>query len=948
MFAKLIHGKSGWSGFVLAPMLLYPVDREGTASSVWPVFNPRALQSLTGVKGRALVESTIELAEEVGLTSEGPPDIETCLARLYSVRPDWPWRGDPSGPSTEPQPLELVKGDGIYVRAILLRTERPPFTVGLEQELSELRKLTDEDLKGTALGTWLGALGSGDASGDVGPLLEPMPLNDEQRRAVSEALSGSTTVTTGPPGTGKSQVVSSILVNAARQGTKVLFASKNNKAVDVVGDRTNALGSRPVMLRLGSGEHQSRIGEYLSGLLGARSTDSDLARLARAEATLAATRDRLESVRRDLSGTVGLRNETDEREQATEQLRAMFPVDFRELESLDAATLVQAAEKLTSSVRRADRAKQSLVTRLLWLLIRRARVRACNAALASLPATVATLGWIPTDGRFEESDLQGWEESVEQLRLRVDALLMVQAYLSSLRFLQRAASPELLAMTAAELQAQLISESETVWQLWLTVQPARLTASDRMLLGDYISLVKLLAGRPGRKTYARLIGQFNALFPRVVEVLPCWGITSLSVRGRVPFVAGFFDLAVIDEASQCDIASALPLLYRAKRVAVIGDPMQLRHVTPLSEQQDAQLLDRHELLEHAGWSYTERSLYDRASTVTEAESVISLLDHYRSHADIIGFSNDRFYEGRLRVVTKYTGLLEGDLPAVRWLDIAGSTDRPAGGSARNRAEADAVVRELERLVVGYGYDGSVGVVTPFRAQVNLLRDRIRANRDLDRALGTRDFVVDTADGFQGDERDIVLLSPVVTGSAHNGAVYFLSRDANRFNVAVTRARAALTVVGDRKYALSGSVALLRDLARYVDHLADRPSDTRPRDLGPEYPSLQGGPYVSEWERILYSALYRAGLHAIPQFPVEQYFLDMALPLEDRKLDIEVDGEHYHRAWDGDVSIRDKLRTQRLIDLGWDVLRFWVYEIRDDLDGCVDRVREWSDEGLSHR
>ena len=194
MFAKLIHGKSGWSGFVLTPMLLYPVDREGTASSVWPVFNPRALQYLTGVKGRALVESTIELAEEVGLTSEGPPDIETCLARLYSVRPDWPWRGDPSGPSTEPQPLELVKGDGIYVRAILLRTERPPFTVGLEQELSELRKLTDEDLKGTALGTWLGALGSGDASGDVGPLLEPMPLNDEQRRAVSEALSGSTTV----------------------------------------------------------------------------------------------------------------------------------------------------------------------------------------------------------------------------------------------------------------------------------------------------------------------------------------------------------------------------------------------------------------------------------------------------------------------------------------------------------------------------------------------------------------------------------------------------------------------------------------------------------------------------------------------------------------------------------------------------------------------------------
>ncbi len=60
----------------------------------------------------------------------------------------------------------------------------------------------------------------------------------------------------------------------------------------------------------------------------------------------------------------------------------------------------------------------------------------------------------------------------------------------------------------------------------------------------------------------------------------------------------------------------------------------------------------------------------------------------------------------------------------------------------------------------------------------------------------------------------------------------------------------------------------------------------------------------------------------------------------RKLDIEVDGEHYHRHWDGELCMRDQIRSRRLNDLGWDVMRFWVYELRDDLAGSVERVRSW--------
>ena len=100
-----------------------------------------------------------------------------------------------------------------------------------------------------------------------GPLLlEVLALNSEQRQAVRQALSNPLTVITGPPGTGKSQVVTSILVNAARQGRTVLFASKNNKAVDLVETRVNALGPRPVLLRLGAKQYQRGLAEYLVSL----------------------------------------------------------------------------------------------------------------------------------------------------------------------------------------------------------------------------------------------------------------------------------------------------------------------------------------------------------------------------------------------------------------------------------------------------------------------------------------------------------------------------------------------------------------------------------------------------------------------------------------------------------------------------------------------------------
>lgn len=113
-------------------------------------------------------------------------------------------------------------------------------------------------------------------------------------------------------------------------------------------------------------------------------------------------------------------------------------------------------------------------------------------------------------------------------------------------------------------------------------------------------------------------------------------------------------------------------------------------------------------------------------------------------------------------------------------------------------------------------------------------------------------------------------------------------------------------------------------------------------IGPEYPSVANPERVSDWERLFYRAIYRAGVSPIPQYPVEKYVLDFAVVVGDKRLNIEIDGERYHRNWDGELCRRDQIRNHRLMELGWDVMRFWVYQVRDDLDRCIARVQQWVD------
>ncbi len=939
------------------PVLLYPIQdvpRDAGAGlrpvSGIPLLNLEVLRTLPSADSGSMADEAIQLSEELGLANieEELPPWDEIILRLQHCRPDWGWceNLDPYALSVEP-PLAACRAPGIYNRAVLFAASRSPFTYGLEIELRKLAQLDEAAVRGTALELWLRGEDIQAPPAEARPILEVLPLNTEQRQAVVQGLSAPLTVVTGPPGTGKSQVVTSLLANMAWQGASVLFCSKNNHAVDVVESRVNRIGPHPLLLRLGKEEHQARIAQDLAVAL-AESPDKDGAVrhdwLTRSHDQ---DRERFSAVQREIAAVVALRNEADELERAAEPARNVFgAARFARLLSADLAPVNARFSAVTEAFDALGAPSRGGVAQLLRDAALRRRIERIGAAAAEARPDAELLGVPFPEAALAESNLEAWQSFRSLFGERLQAALRVRSYGQALDRLRAAIPLEELAHELSCIAEESAQSSLELWQTWLKMWPGRWKPAERKLLGEYVALLQMIAGgdRYEEGAGTRVFQRYYNLFPKVTRLLPCWSVTSLSARGRLPFDAGLFDLVVIDEASQCDIASALPLLFRARRAVIVGDPLQLRHVSTVAPREDRLLLAAHGLAEgRAAWAYSVNSLFDLARSLCRYEDLINLRDHHRSHRDIISFSNRHFYRGGLRIATDHENLhrTRAGGPAVRWVEVQGKVVRPAGGGALNTAEAEAVVRELRTLIVEEGYNGEIGVVTPFRAQANRIRALVHQDEELAHQLASLQFVVDTVHGFQGDERDVMFFSPVVSRGVGESTLRFLKGHGNLFNVAITRARSELIVVGDRQAALNSGVNYLAGFAEYSRSLETRDGPAPVlKELGPDYPPVAHPELVSEWERIFYRAMYRSGLRPVPQYDEAPYKLDFALFQGERKLDIEIDGENYHRNWDGELCRRDQIRSQRLIDAGWSIMRLWVYEVRDDLEGSLRRVLAW--------
>lgn len=943
--------KSDWEGYFVSPVFLFPIklqDNEINIDFNFPTINRDVLERYADVKGEELVKELVTLEEELGISGEGEqPELDELVQRLKTLRPEWQWTEevDPYNLVKEP-PIQECTTEGILNRAVVVKVQEAPnnFTQGLEYELSQLSRLSESDYKDTALGQWIHRdIDTGNEK-NLDSLLEVFPMNLEQREAVQSALVNNLTVITGPPGTGKSQVVTNLLINAAWQKKRVLFASKNNKAVDVVESRVNNIGTRPILLRLGGrGSYQDQLVSHLSNLLATTVDPQDEQDFDTRKQEFEDIHAELLNVDSQINDLVSLRNSVDELDRDIEDARNDLTEDIFALVKNGKFSPIQPqVEVLLNKLERALKPKTSLFEKISDFLFGSQANKTIVSEANQLKESLSSLG-IEVPAVFLTKDtLQTWALFKDQLQRRWNQVERITKYFKALDELQKTESLETLTKQRLDLLKRMSDKSSILWKLWLKLQVGRLSTGDRSLLSQYRSTLQMASGpNPARGVWRNYYDQSQ----RISHILSTWAVTSLSAKGRIPLNKDVFDLVVFDESSQCDIASALPLLYRAKQAVVIGDPKQLSHISSISKKQDERLLEKYGLLDtHSDWAYSYNSLFDLAAGLSRGTGIIDLRDHYRSHADIISFSNQFFYEGRLRIATRYDSLKRprSEDVGVRWINVDGRAEKaPSGSGSQNKQEVEAVVAELRRLFE-QGYKGSIGVVSPFRAQANLIRKLVADDSELSAWLSTCEFISETVHKFQGDERDIIIFSPVVSKGMPRGSTLFLQKTGNLFNVAITRARAMLIVVGNHNAVLHSDVSYMEKFAQHVNEVGKQKEEKviHEAELGPDYPAVKNPERVSDWEHIFYKALHDAGIRAIPQYQEEMYTLDFAVFDGDRKLNIEIDGEHYHKDWTGELCYRDQMRNQRMFELGWDVKRFWVYEIRDDIETSVEKVKKW--------
>jgi very-short-patch-repair endonuclease len=191
-----------------------------------------------------------------------------------------------------------------------------------------------------------------------------------------------------------------------------------------------------------------------------------------------------------------------------------------------------------------------------------------------------------------------------------------------------------------------------------------------------------------------------------------------------------------------------------------------------------------------------------------------------------------------------------------------------------------------------------------------------------------EFLSETADGFQGGERDLILFGLVGGGDGQARTPPFYLKERNRFNVAISRARLHLNVFGDRQWARQSGVPVLSALADAAG--------TGPRESQGEFRSDLVGPV---WEPRLAEALREEGISFRQQYQAAGFYLDFAFFGEGgRRVNVEVDGETYHRDRDGNLREEDVRRDLVLRADGWTVKRYWVYQLREDWDSCIQEIK----------
>lgn len=430
----------------------------------------------------------------------------------------------------------------------------------------------------------------------------------------------------------------------------------------------------------------------------------------------------------------------------------------------------------------------------------------------------------------------------------------------------------------------------------------------------------------------RLFASIPSLLPKLK---PCMMMSPLAVSTYFDNSEIRFDVVIFDEASQVRPHDAICAIYRGSQLVVAGDQKQLPP-TNFFERLGNEDDEDDDELEHSSNDY--ESILDMCATLRLPRQRLKW--HYRSKREsLIAFSNRHFYDGELVTFPSVRDVDGSSGVAFCFVENGRWAGRGAGGL--NQAEAERIAEMVIRHA-SERPDKSLGVITMNQAQqihvIELIENRRRASLHLEQFFSTDKpdpFFVKNLENVQGDERDVIFLG---VGYAKNDAGTLshnfgpLNRQGGerRLNVAITRAREALTIFTsiraddiDLSRTQARGAKLLRAYLDFAERgtvaLASAETEDSEHD------------FDSDFEAEVARALTDHGLDVHRQIGCSGFRIDLALvdPAHPGRyvLGVECDGATYHSS--ATARDRDRLRQDILESLGWKICRVWSTDwIRD--------------------
>ena len=257
-----------------------------------------------------------------------------------------------------------------------------------------------------------------------------------------------------------------------------------------------------------------------------------------------------------------------------------------------------------------------------------------------------------------------------------------------------------------------------------------------------------------------------------LRIFPMVATTNISAH-RIGSPDVYFDMVIMDEASQCTTAVSLVPILRGEKLMLVGDPQQLQPVIILDPADNRKLRRKYAIGDE--YDYIKNSVYQTFLSCDAVSDEILLSYHYRCHKKIISFNNKKYYDGQLKIESR----VESSSPLV-FVDVK---DSDAAIKNTSPGEAAHIVRFIKEHP-----DLDIGVITPFANQKVLIEDALKRAKCANTTCGT-------VHAFQGDEKDVILFSLGLSDSTGAKTYEWLKNNRELINVATSRARRQLIVFG---------------------------------------------------------------------------------------------------------------------------------------------------------